>query len=87
MKLAPCGIDCDACQLKPEQCDGCHAESNHLWCSDCNIRVCCIFKHKLDNCSQCNDFPCKNTTDFENDHYVHHTHAVTKLREMYLKNQ
>ncbi len=82
MKLAPCGIDCDACSLKPKECDGCHAESDHLWHADCGKRVCCLFQRKLDNCSLCTDFPCRQILDFEADKYPHHRAAIKRLREM-----
>jgi len=82
MKLAPCGLDCDACNMKPKDCDGCHADSDHVWDSDCKMRVCCRFQRKLDNCSLCADFPCQSILDFEADKWAHHTAAVKRLREM-----
>ncbi len=83
MLLAPCGLDCDGCNLEPESCDGCHAESDHLWCSDCGIRVCCKFDRKLSNCSECGDFPCDKVIAFESAQYAHHTLAVKRLRELH----
>ena len=82
MELAPCGLDCDSCQLKPEQCDGCHADSDHLWHADCGIRVCCKFEKKLTNCSLCETFPCQTVLDFEKDKWDHHTAGVKRLREL-----
>lgn len=82
MELAPCGIDCDACPQKPGLCDGCHAESDHLYCSDCKIRVCCKFDKRLSNCAECYCFPCKIVLDFEGDKYDHHTAAVRRLRDL-----
>lgn len=82
MKLAPCGLDCDVCKLKPKDCDGCHAETAHLWHSDCGIRVCCKFEKKLDNCSLCATFPCEKITAFGSDKWAHHRAAVKKLRDM-----
>lgn len=80
MELAPCGLDCDACGLRGEECDGCHADSDHLWSPDCGIRLCCKFKKGYSNCSECGDFACQLILDFENDPHVHHTAAVQKLR-------
>jgi hypothetical protein len=82
MNLAPCGIDCNTCKQRPKDCDGCHAQSDHLWCSDCKIRVCCLFDKKLDNCSLCGEFPCQAILAFESDKWVHHRKAVKRLREM-----
>lgn len=82
MELAACGLDCDACPHKPEHCDGCHASTDHLWCADCKIRVCCILERKLANCSQCDEFPCPTILDFESDEWEHHTAAMKTLREL-----
>ena len=80
MELAPCGMDCAACPQKPENCDGCHAESDHLWSGDCRIRVCCKFEKHLSNCSLCADFPCPTILEFESDKWDHHKVAVQTLR-------
>ena len=82
MKLAPCGLNCDKCSLKPDKCDGCHAESEHLWHADCPIRVCCKFEKKQDDCSFCQSFPCSEILAFEADKWDHHTLAVRKLRNL-----
>jgi hypothetical protein len=79
MELAPCGLDCDACPQKPKDCDGCHADSDHLWHADCKIRVCCKFERKLDNCSLCQAFPCQTISAFGSDKWPHHRAAVEKL--------
>lgn len=79
MDIAPCGLECDACDQKPEQCDGCHAESDHLWHADCPIRACCKDKGHS-NCSECATFPCKVILGFEADEWPHHTAAVKHLR-------
>jgi hypothetical protein len=82
MNLAPCGLDCDACSLSPEQCDGCHAQSDHLWSPDCAIRVCCISERGLSSCSLCDGFPCAHIEAFDADQWAHHSAAVQRLREM-----
>lgn len=83
MELAPCGLDCDVCGSRGDNCDGCHSESDHLWSQDCAIRVCCKFKKGHSNCAECGSFACKLILDFENDAYAHHTAAVQKLRCLY----
>lgn len=82
MELAPCGLNCDNCPQQPEHCDGCHAESDHLWHADCSIRVCCKFEKHHCNCSQCATFPCGAILDFEADRWPHHTAAVARLRSL-----
>ncbi len=82
MNLAPCGLDCDACNLKPEKCDGCHADGDHMWHAGCGIRVCCKFEKKFSNCSQCPEFPCNRISDFGCDKWEHHRAAVRRLHEM-----
>ena len=82
MKLAPCGLDCNICPQRPKDCDGCHVESDHLWCADCKTRVCCKFQRKLDNCSLCGDFPCPTISAFGNDQYEHHRAAVRTLHQL-----
>jgi hypothetical protein len=82
MHTAPCGLDCDACDLKPESCDGCHAKAGRLWTPGCPIRACCKFTHGLANCAQCAAFPCELIENFEGDRWEHHTAAVGRLREL-----
>jgi len=82
LKLAPCGIECDRCNLRPEKCDGCHADTDHQWHADCGIRVCCRFQKRLDNCAQCDGFPCERIKAFGSDKYEHHRAAVERLHEL-----
>lgn len=82
MKLAACGLDCDTCPQKPEKCDGCHADSQHLWHADCTIRVCCKFEKHLDNCSLCATFPCERILAFGSDKWPHHRAAVRTLHAL-----
>ena len=64
------------------KCQGCHGDDSVVWGDDCKIRECCIKTHGLSNCSECNEFPCKLITAFENDGYAHHKTAVENLRQM-----
>ena len=82
MELAPCGLDCDTCPQRPDNCDGCHAESGHVLNADCRIRPCCKFERHLSNCSLCPDFPCQTILDFESDTWEHHAAAVKALRHL-----
>lgn len=82
MRLAPCGLDCDACAQKPEHCDGCQAEGGRLWCADCAIRTCCKIERGLNNCSECGSFPCRIVLDFEADGWAHHAAAIANLRRL-----
>jgi hypothetical protein len=82
MKLACCGLDCNKCDLRPKDCDGCHAESDHLWHADCKIRLCCKLERKLDNCSLCKDFPCPTIRAFGSDKWAHHRAAFQRLEKM-----
>ena len=87
MKLAPCGLVCDTCSEYLGNCDGCHADSVHLWDADCPIRTCCKFEKKLSNCSLCEEFPCNTILEFESDQWDHHTTAVAKLRQMNMQGR
>jgi hypothetical protein len=39
-------------------CTGCLGSRETHWSADCWILQCCVDDHKLENCSQCTDFPC-----------------------------
>ena len=39
-------------------CQGCLGDRESHWSPDCWILACCVDQHKLNNCSQCPDFPC-----------------------------
>ncbi len=53
--------------MKPEEinCDGCHSDGGKLisYCRTCAIRKCGREKG-LDNCTSCNEQPCRKLTDF-----------------------
>jgi len=54
-----CGIYCGLCPKFQSQaksrCLSCHLGEQHSYCS---LYRCCVMKHGLHNCSQCEDFPC-----------------------------
>lgn len=39
-------------------CDGCRADTERIFCSGCEIRICAIEKG-IENCAYCTDYPCK----------------------------
>ena len=62
IKLAPCGINCEACYLhlrKNNPCRGCwepkHAKAER--CQNCKI-IDCLTKKAIRFCFECADFPC-----------------------------
>ncbi|MHB9132171.1 MAG: DUF3795 domain-containing protein [Armatimonadota bacterium] len=64
-------------------CKGCHGDEALVWSGDdCKIRVCCKKEKGLENCSQCDGFPCELITAFKNDGHAHHRWGVEALREL-----
>ena len=63
------------------KCQGCRGDDTLVWGEDCAIRKCCLKERQLENCSLCQDFPCKLITDFETDGATHHKAAVANLRQ------
>lgn len=39
-------------------CTGCHGSRETHWSADCWILICCVDDHNLNNCSECETFPC-----------------------------
>ena len=44
-------------------CKGCRSDFVNKWCSECKFRK-CIESRKIENCFQCDIFPCKMLVDF-----------------------
>jgi len=44
-------------------CMGCRSGLVNEWCSKCKFRK-CISRRKVENCFQCEEFPCKELADF-----------------------
>ncbi len=40
-------------------CLGCHGDRDTHWSPDCWILHCCVDEKGLDNCSECDEFPCE----------------------------
>ena len=69
--------------IKPEQigCSGCLGNREKHWSPECWILKCCVDDRGLDNCSQCDEFPCDRLNKWagENDKYAE---AITRLKEI-----
>jgi len=48
-------------------CLGCRSDGKTRWCPDCRIRKCCTDDRGLENCSQCEDFPCDRLITWSKD--------------------
>lgn len=44
-------------------CCGCSGGRDTHWSPDCEILKCCIDNKHLNNCSECDEFPCNKLTD------------------------
>ncbi len=60
-------------------CDGCRSDRRSVFCNDCVMRECCLGRN-LDNCSECEEFPCKTLVQFNNDEAPHHFLAIDNCR-------
>lgn len=66
--------------IKPEDihCNGCKGNREQHWSADCYILRCCIDGKHLDNCSQCNEFPCEYLINWSNQN-ERYSNALKKL--------
>jgi hypothetical protein len=62
-------------------CISCHGDRSKHWSADCWILKCCVDDKGLDNCSQCEEFPCEKLVEWskENPHYGK---ALDNLKQM-----
>ncbi len=44
-------------------CCGCFGDRDRHWSPDCEILNCCVDTKHLNNCSECDEFPCNRLTD------------------------
>ena len=64
---------------KPLQfCPGCRLDNDD---AGCEIRNCAKEK-SLDHCGDCDDFPCKKISDFNNDGVSHHAKVLKNLHTL-----
>ena len=62
-----CGIKCSDCPTLEKygvDCPGCVGINNPFW-GECDVKKCCEAKN-LDNCGQCEDFPCETLVAYAN---------------------
>jgi hypothetical protein len=62
-------------------CKGCHGDRAIHWDAECWILVCCVDERGLDNCSQCDVFPCERLAEWAagNSGYLE---ALNRLQSM-----
>lgn len=65
--ISYCGIDCAACTYRETQrCKTCKPYKGDIWHGSCRVAKCCIEKN-LEDCGQCDSFPCRLLIDFSYD--------------------
>lgn len=83
-----CGLYCGLCpryqSQAPSRCPGCHAGDQRTYCSVCR---CCVTKHGLRTCAECEDFPCERLlrvigVDVELDSFISHKPALPNLERI-----
>ena len=74
-------------------CTGCKTDVTAKYCTDCEMRL-CARSRGLEFCVECDEYPCKDITDFRNDRAPHHSAVFKNLKnieekglEEWLKNQ
>lgn len=60
--LSCCGMECAACPLHGDMCQGCNALNGRVFHapegSACPIFACCANKHRYATCGECGELPC-----------------------------
>ena len=65
--ISRCGIICSECKYREKfNCPTCHKTNGKTFWGECKVAKCNISK-ELNNCSECNDFPCQLLKDFAHD--------------------
>ncbi len=61
-------------------CEGCHGDKKKHWSPDCWILECCVNDKSLEDCSQCEHFPCDRLIEWakESEDY---TKALERLKQ------
>lgn len=69
--------------IAPEKfrCDGCHGDRNNHWSPECFILKCCIDEKGLENCSQCDEFPCEALKEWAAQN-ARYTEALNRLKSI-----
>ena len=63
------------------KCTGCKTEITAKFCTNCEMRLCARSKN-LEFCVECNEYPCKDITDFRNDKAPHHSIVFFNLQKI-----
>ncbi|NLA38210.1 MAG: DUF3795 domain-containing protein [Methanomicrobiales archaeon] len=59
-----CGILCGECEYRAGMgCRGCTAIEKPFWGDNCPLKTCCEARG-LENCGQCDEFPCERLIGF-----------------------
>jgi len=62
-------------------CEGCLEDGKVRWHQDCQIRRCCINHKGLDNCGECEQFPCDRLIEWSNKNEAT-KEAIERLKEL-----
>jgi hypothetical protein len=62
-------------------CEGCTGDRSKHWSADCWILGCCVDDKGLENCSQCDEFPCSKLAKWseQNERYQD---ALSRLKNL-----
>ena len=73
---------------KGPYCINCQADQSVHWSADCWILKCCVDDKKLNNCSECQNFPCEKLSEHFNKS-KHHQYCQNNLTELrtYIKTK
>jgi len=63
-------------------CKGCHGDRSIHWSAECLILKCCVDERSLDNCSECDIFPCDRLQKWSG-HKPEYGKALARLRRMH----
>lgn len=63
-------------------CQGCHGDRDLHWSPDCWILLCCVDEKDLNNCSECEEFPCDRLVDWSQEREAYQK-AFAHLQEMH----
>jgi hypothetical protein len=64
-------------------CCGCLADRSLHWAPECWILLCCVDDKGIENCAQCDEFPCERLVEWsgENEGYAN---ALERLRSLHV---
>lgn len=62
-------------------CLGCHGDRETHWSPDCWILRCCVDEKGLDNCSECDKFPCERLEEWAEKDGIY-SEGLERLKEL-----